>query len=412
MIIPSIDLINGKAVQLRQGKDLVLTEDRDPIDLAREFNRYGEIAVIDLDAALNKGDNLPLIRELCRVADVRAGGGIRTVERGRQLLRAGAKKIIIGTAATPEFLQNFPKERVIVALDHQNGEVVDQGWTNATGEKLIERAKRLAPYCGSFLCTFVAIEGTMQGMNLEELKSLQQQIDCPITVAGGVASTAEAAAIARLGLDVQVGMALYTGQLNLADAIIQALDFEKVVQVPTVVQDEAGQVLMLAYSTPESLKLALEEGQGIYYSRSRQKLWKKGDTSGNRQELLSCRVDCDRDALLFTVRQTGAGACHTEAYSCFDSAFKMSSFSLPSLFNTLKDRHENRPEDSYSTKLFENRELLLRKLMEESFEVSRASDRENTVWEIADTIYFLSVLAVAEGIEWADIEAELGGRHK
>jgi phosphoribosyl-ATP pyrophosphohydrolase/phosphoribosyl-AMP cyclohydrolase len=412
MMIPSIDLMNGKAVQLRQGQDLILTEDRDPIELAREFNRYGEVAVIDLDAAMGNGDNLPLVRELCRVADVRAGGGIRTPERGRELLRAGAKRIIVGTAATPEFLQHFPAERVMVAIDHKDGEVVDRGWTAGTGENFIERANRLAPYCGSFLCTFVAGEGTMQGMNLEMLKQVQSQIEKPVTVAGGVANTEEVIAISRLGMDVQVGMALYTGKIDPAEAVAGSLDFEKCPKVPTIVQDDAGQVLMLAYSTPGSLKLALKEGKGIYFSRSRNEIWKKGATSGNMQTLLSCRTDCDRDALLFTVKQQGAAACHTGAYSCFGSGMKARAFSLPALFDTLRQRREELPEDSYSAKLFTNRELLLRKLMEEAFEVTRAETRQDATWEIADTLYFLSVAATTQDIAWSDIEAELGGRHR
>lgn len=411
MIIPSIDIMNGKAVQLRQGKDLVLIEDRDPIELAREFNRYGEVAVIDLDAAMGKGDNLALVKELCRVADVRAGGGIRSVERGRALLRAGAKRIIIGTAAEPDLLKQLPSDRVMVALDHKDGLVVDQGWTNNTEETLLDRAKRLAPYCGSFLCTFVNTEGTLGGMDLKAIRELQDQISRPLTVAGGVASTAEAAEISRTGLDVQVGMALYTGKLNLAEAVIQSLDFEKCPQIPTIVQDEAGQVLMLAYSTPESLQLALSEGRGIYFSRSRQSIWRKGETSGHQQTLLRCRTDCDRDALLFTIQQTDS-ACHTGAYSCFGSGSADREYSLPTLMNILRQRQAAMPEGSYSAKLFANRELLLRKISEEAFEVTRANDRENLTWEIADTIYFLSVLAVAEQVEWRDIEAELGGRQK
>lgn len=412
MIIPSIDLMDGKAVQLRQGKDLILTEDRDPVELAREFNRYGEVAVIDLDAAMGKGDNIDLVRRICRVADVRAGGGIRTPERGRELLRAGAKRIIVGTAATPEFLQNFPAERVMVAIDHKDGEVVDKGWTEGTGENFIDRANRLAPYCGSFLCTFVAEEGTMQGMNQDKLKQVQEEIHKPVTVAGGVASTEEVIAISKLGLDVQVGMALYTGKIDLAEAVAGSLDFAKAPQMPTIVQDDAGQVLMLAYSTPESLKLALKEGRGIYFSRSRNELWRKGETSGNMQELTACRTDCDRDALLFTVKQTGVAACHTGAYSCFGSGLKAREFSLPALFDTLRKRREELPEGSYSAKLFTNKELLLRKLMEEAFEVTRAETRQDAIWEIADTLYFLSVTAATQDIAWSELEAELGGRHR
>lgn len=411
MIIPSIDLMNGKAVQLRQGRELVLIADQDPVTLAREFNRYGEVAVIDLDAAMGKGDNLELVREICRVADVRAGGGIRTAERGDALLRAGARRIIIGTSAEPEFLSQFPRDRVIVALDHRNGQIVDQGWQRETREDVWQRAERLAPHCGGFLCTFVETEGTLGGMNMEALLDLKNRIDRPLTVAGGVADTGEAAAIIRMGLDVQVGMALYAGCLDLAEAFSQSLDFAKAPLIPTIVQDEAGQVLMLAWSSPESLQMALREGRGVYYSRSRQSLWRKGETSGHEQILLRCRTDCDRDTLIFTVRQT-AQACHTGSYSCFQTGREGQEFSLPLLFETLKERKNNPTAESYSSRLFANRELLLRKLMEEAFEITRAPDRRNLTWEIADLLYFASALAVDEGIDWSDIEAELGGRSR
>ncbi|MEM0952290.1 MAG: bifunctional phosphoribosyl-AMP cyclohydrolase/phosphoribosyl-ATP diphosphatase HisIE [Cyanobacteria bacterium P01_H01_bin.74] len=415
MIVPSIDLMNGQAVQLRQGKDRIITADEDPISLAKRFNRFGELAVIDLDAALSKGDNLPLIKQLCSVADVRVGGGIRSVERAKVLLKAGAKRLIIGTSATPEFLTaltsaGIPKPRIMVALDHKNGMVVDQGWVNNTGEGLLARAKRLKPYCESFLCTFVNTEGTMAGLPLAEFEQFRSEISHPVTVAGGIATTEEAVALVKRGVDVQVGMALYTGQLNLADTVVGSLDFEKCPLIPTIVQDTAGQVLMLAYSTQDSLKMALNEAKGIYFSRSRNTIWVKGATSGHTQALICCRVDCDQDALLFTVKQTGP-ACHTGAYSCFGSGLKTPEFSLEKLFETLTTRKENPPEGSYTAKLFSDPIMLHKKVIEEAFEVAIAPDNDNRTWEIADSLFFLCVVAAANNIPWSAILSELGGRH-
>ncbi|MCA9791066.1 MAG: phosphoribosyl-ATP diphosphatase [Candidatus Eremiobacteraeota bacterium] len=320
MLVCSIDIMNGAAVQLRQGKEHVLTSPTPPLELAREFNRYGEVAVIDLDAALGKGDNLELLCELCRVADVRAGGGIRDLDRAKRLLRAGARQLIIGTAATPEFLAKLPAERVSVAIDHVGGKVVDHGWTASTGEDLLTRANRLAPHCGAFLCTFVEDEGGMQGLNLTEVERLGRELPHPVTFAGGVRSAQDVVGVSRLGHDVQVGMALYTGALSPASVVVDCLDWEKCPQMPTVVSD-GKQVLMLAYSTPESLARALSEGKGIYFSRSRNQLWEKGLSSGHTQRLVSCRTDCDRDALLALVEQTGP-ACHTGRRSCFYTALR------------------------------------------------------------------------------------------
>src|SRR3989338_7552889 len=131
MIIPSIDLMDGKAVQLRQGKEKVL-ERENVLGLAIDFSKYGEIAVIDLDAAFGKGDNLELIKKICKIADCRVGGGIRTIEKANEILQAGAKKIIIGTKAAPKFLAQLSKDRVIAAIDAKDNTVVNKGWTAKT----------------------------------------------------------------------------------------------------------------------------------------------------------------------------------------------------------------------------------------------------------------------------------------
>lgn len=410
MLVPSIDLMNGKAVQLRQGKDFVLQSDRDPIDLAREFNRYGEVAVIDLDAALGKGSNAELIQSICKVADVRVGGGIRDVELGRQYLKAGAKRIIFGTMAKPEILSKFHPSQVMVALDHKDGRVVDKGWTESTAETVWERAERLSPYCGSFLSTFVQSEGCLEGMSENDVKELKEKLPHPVTVAGGISSTEEASRISKLGVGVQVGMALYTGKLDPVQTIVQTVNFNEKNQCPTVVQDQSGNVLMVAYSTPESLTQALTSGKGIYFSRSRNEIWEKGLTSGNAQTLLSCRLDCDRDTILFTVKQAG-NACHRQSYTCFNEQSE-APFDLEQLFKVIAQRKETAPEDSYTTTLLQDRSKLLKKIMEEAYEVVSYKSRDNLRWEIADLVYFLSVLAVDEGIDWTEIESELSARKR
>jgi phosphoribosyl-ATP pyrophosphohydrolase/phosphoribosyl-AMP cyclohydrolase len=379
--------------------------------LAKEFNRFGEVAVIDLDSALGKGDNRALIKEICSVADVRVGGGIREPEIGREYLKCGAKRIIVGTKATPEFLKNFAAQDVLVALDHKAEVVVDHGWDKSTSETIWERAEKVTPYCSGFLVTYVETEGTLKGMNLDAIKNLKQRLKGQLTVAGGIATVDEIAAISKLGLDVQVGMALYTGKIEIADAVIQSLTFNETGLIPTIVQDPWGQVLMMAYSSPESLTRALKEGKGVYFSRSRNEIWEKGLTSGHTQTLISCRVDCDRDCLLFTVNQQGA-ACHNDTYSCFGSATSDRKFKLPDLFDTIRSRKETKKEGSYTTTLLTDRNLLLKKIMEEAYEVVSYKDRENLRWEIADLVYFLSVLAADEGLEWKEIESELSGRRR
>lgn len=412
MLVASIDIMDGKAVQLRQGKDFVLESETSPLELARKFNKYGEVAVIDLDAAMGKGQNRDLIKEICQVCDARVGGGIRDTEVAGAYLRAGAKKLILGTKAEPELLKRLPANKIMVALDQKNGKVLDKGWTSSTDETVLERAERLAPYCCGFLSTFVEAEGGLGGMDIEGAKSLSDKLNSlgkPLTVAGGIADLDEVVALSLNNIDVQVGMAIYTGRIDLGEALISCLKLGPNDLIPTVVQDENQKLLMLAYSSKESLTKALSEGKGIYFSRSRNALWEKGETSGNKQTLLSCRTDCDRDSLVFTVRQEGV-ACHDGSYSCFTRQSNAPEFSMPVLFQKLEQRKKDLPENSYSAKLFKDRTLLYEKISEECDEVLSYSSKENLRWEIADLMFFLSVLAVDEGISWNQIECELAGR--
>jgi len=409
MIIPSIDIMDGKAVQLEQGRKKML-EREDVLDLAKTFGRYGEIAVIDLDAAMGKGDNFELIKEIVKIAECRVGGGIRTPEKGRELLRSGAKKIIIGTGATPEFLKKFRKEDVIVAIDTKGGNVTDQGWVNDTGVTPQARVEELKDYCGGFLFTDVEREGRLKGFDVDLAKRIKEGVPDGMTfvAAGGITTIDEILELEKSGMDCQLGMSIYTGKIKLEDAFASIIDFEKCGGlVPTIVQELNGDVLMLAYSSPESLRYALEKGAGTYYSRSRQKIWVKGEESGNTQELIRVRYDCDRDTLLFTVRQKG-GACHTGSYSCFDER----NFNLLELYEVLRSRIESGNESSYTYRTASDESKIMAKIAEESQEVINYTDRRNLVWEIGDLTYFLLMLMAKKGIEPDEIIKELRGRRR
>ena len=218
MIIPSIDLMNGKAVQLVQGEKKKL-EREDVLELAEKFSKFKEIAVIDLDAAMGKGNNIEIIKKICKIANCRVGGGIRTMEKANEILEAGAKKIIIGTKADKEFLKNLPKDKVIVAVDSRNDIVVTKGWKEKTGKKPEEVIKELNDYCSGFLYTYVDKEGMMQGTNIKKAIELSKLTDKKITVAGGISSIEEIKKLLELGFDCQIGMALYTGKVKLDDLL-------------------------------------------------------------------------------------------------------------------------------------------------------------------------------------------------
>jgi len=175
---------------------------------------------------------------------------------------------------------------------------------------------------------------------------------------------------------------------------------------PTVVCDEAGHTLGLVWSTRESLARAVAERRGIYWSRSRQSLWAKGETSGNTQQLLRVDLDCDRDALRFTVRQAGAGFCHLNRRSCWQSEFD-----LADLERTLADRMARPATGSGTSQLLADPALLAAKLREEADELARAESSEDVVRETADVFYMALVALTRGGGRLAEVRAELARRH-
>ncbi|MDX2175686.1 MAG: phosphoribosyl-ATP diphosphatase [Candidatus Sumerlaeia bacterium] len=406
MIVPSIDLMNGQAVQLVGGREKAL-DAGDPLPIAERFRVAGEIAVIDLDAALGQGSNEDAVRRLCRVARCRVGGGIRTVERARQWLDWGAEKVILGTAATVDNLKQLPRERVIAALDAYEDEVVVEGWRTKTGRTIAEGLAELAPHVGGFLVTFVEKEGRLGGTSLNKVpKIVEAAGHARVTIAGGITVAEEIAVLDRAKADAQVGMALYTNRLHLGDAIAAPLRSDRADGLfPTVVTDEYGSALGLVYSNAESIREAVDTMRGVYFSRSRNGLWRKGESSGAHQELLGIDLDCDRDALRFRVRQHGAGFCHRETYTCWGRHL-----GLVGLERVLRSRLEDAPEGSYTRRLFNDPDLLASKIREEARELTEAEGEDALRHEAADLLYFALVRLVKAGIPLAEVEAELERR--
>lgn len=408
MIVPSIDIMGGRAVQLRRGNEFVL-DGGDPVERLEEFAIAGEVAVVDLDAALGRGSNADVIRDLVRRAPCRVGGGIRDLDSARRWLDDGAVQIVIGTAATPEFCGALPRERVVAAVDAKRGAVVIDGWRTATGIPVVERVRALAPLVGGFLFTQVEKEGAMGGFDRAAVDAVvRAAAGVRVTAAGGITTAAEIAELDALGADAQVGMALYSGRLSLGEAVAAPLTKPMAGEHwPTVVCDEAGRALGLVWSTRESLTRAVAERRGIYWSRSRQELWIKGETSGNTQQLLRVDLDCDRDALRFTVRQAGAGFCHLDRRSCWPSDFDLADLEM-----TLADRVARPIAGSGTAKLLVDPALLAAKLREEADELAQAKEPADVVREAADVIY-MALVALRRGCgTLADVRAELARRHR
>jgi phosphoribosyl-ATP pyrophosphohydrolase/phosphoribosyl-AMP cyclohydrolase len=420
MVVASIDIQGGKVVQLRQGAEKVLERD-DAEALLGDFDRYGEIAVIDLDAAMGTGSNRQMITPFLRRARCRVGGGIRTVDDAVELVSLGAEKIIVGSAAfrsggafglnhafLGELSAKIGRERVIIAIDSRDGIITVDGWKTSTGLNLIETAQEAEAYAGEFLWTCVEREGTMTGIDLDAVRALSGALSARLTVAGGVRAYDEIAALAALDCDVQLGMALYTGKIDLTEAFIASLNWAKGANglLPLIAEDGAGQILMLGWTDKDALRESFTRGYLCFHSRSRGRLWMKGETSGNTLRLVRLRADCDRDALLATVKPSGP-CCHRGDYSCFETGAR---YNLGFLQSVIEARLAAAPEGSYTASL--SVEKIKRKVMEEAYELCTARSREERVWEAADLLFHATLLLSKEGIAVEEAFAELDRRHK
>lgn len=411
MLIPSIDLMNGKAVQLQQGQgDKKIHERDDVFELLEEFSLYGEVAIIDLDAAMGQGSNQALIEQLLRRRPCRVGGGIRDLKTAKSYLAAGASKIILGTSASQDWVKQLPRQALIFAIDAKDDHLTTHGWKKTEDIKVLDIIEEWAQHCGEFLYTQVKKEGMMQGIDQARISQVIKASPIPVTVAGGITSYEDLQWINRHGANSQIGMAIYSGHMSLTDAFMSLVDFDKAPLVPTVVQDVHTQkVLMMAYSSAESLRHALEQRTGSYFSRSRNELWTKGLTSGHTQKLVQVDVDCDSDTLLFLVEQTH-NACHFDRYSCFPTQRK--SYTLDYLDQVLEQRMNASGEpQSFSQKLLASEAMQIEKLKEECDELIEATEHNHVRWEAADLLFFTLVMAKAKGVGIQEIVNDLRSRN-
>ncbi len=219
MIIPCIDLMDRKVVQLIQGKEKFL-ELPDAVAVLEKFASYPEIQVIDLNAAMGKGqNNAEIVCELCWRKPCRVGGGIHSLKRALEVVDQGAHKVIVGSSAftaqgvnTP-FLRTLtaalPREKILIAVDSLGDRVAIHGWRETLPLSAPQALPHLEPFCSGFLCTYIDAEGQMQGTNLEWFRTLRAVTTLPITAAGGITSDSEIAALQDLGMDAALGMSIY-----------------------------------------------------------------------------------------------------------------------------------------------------------------------------------------------------------
>ena len=224
MLIPSIDLQGGRIVQLVQGEKLAVETDDIDAWVAR-FRGYPKVQLIDLDAAKGEGRNDELVTRICAALPCRVGGGIRTVDRAREILALGATAVIVssslfrGSGVDLDFAKGLSeavgRDRVIAAVDSRGGRVVIHGWRTQLDISPAAAIRQLEPYAGEFLYTHVDREGLMQGTDMAAIAVVRAATTRRVTAAGGITTREEIDALDRAGVDAVVGMALYTGRLNL-----------------------------------------------------------------------------------------------------------------------------------------------------------------------------------------------------
>jgi len=221
VIVPCIDLMGGKVVQLVQGREKAL-EAEGPLEMLARFAAFPQIQVIDLDAAMNKGSNDALVELVASGCISRVGGGVRSHERARALIEQGAYRVIVGTAAFDReklsaIADAVGPDRLIIALDSKAGKVVTHGWQEATNFTAEEVVRKLEPFCSGFLCTYVDKEGMLEGTDLDWFRRLRSATTHELTAAGGITTIDEIQELHKLGIHAALGMAIYTGRLNLEE---------------------------------------------------------------------------------------------------------------------------------------------------------------------------------------------------
>ncbi|MDI3316162.1 MAG: imidazole glycerol phosphate synthase subunit HisF [Bacillota bacterium] len=464
-IIPCLDVRDGRVVKGIRFENL--RDAGDPAELAARYGEEGADEVVFLDVSASREGRGPLLDAVRRTArrlfvPLTVGGGVRRLEDVEALLRAGADKVSVNTAAVrrPELIEEaarrFGSQCVVVAIDARPApvgagfrwEVVVEGGRQATGLDAVAWAEEAVRRgAGEILLTSVARDGTGQGYDLELTAAVADRVEVPVIASGGAGEadhfvqlfrrTRAAAALAASRFHFgEMGLGELKATLAAAGVPVRpapvrpasrkpdqmpprrarpvdpaAVRWDERGLCPVVVQNaESGQLLMLAWADRVALERTLREGRAWFWSRSRQRLWRKGESSGHGQRVLEVSLDCDGDALLYRVLPEGP-ACHLGTASCWGDP--PAGF-LDELERLVDERLRQMPPGSYVAGLARRGDERLRqKVGEEAVEVVLAAGqgRRRLIEESADLLFHLLLLLRREGASWSDLLAELRERH-
>jgi len=366
------------------------------LNYAKRINYFGSVVVSNIESQ-------NILKGICGVTECDLMMNSPKLETIRAVLRKGVRRVIIPEKEVEDISQKASKNIIIAKITLQNNSLLANNLNDLKAE-LKERVNRMVPYCSEILIDYDKDLIIDESTFLAVIDYISDFINYPITFLDAQNKFTEI--LEKKGINPFVCSSEMFEEKKMLEIFKSSLNFQKLEGlIPTIVQDEHNQILMLAFSSQDSLTQALIQKKGIYYSRSRKSIWIKGETSGNYQILNKVRYDCDQDALIFNVRQEGV-ACHLQRYSCFGNK----EFALSDLYEIIQDRILNPVNDSYTSKISKDERLIIEKIKEESNEVINYTDDQNLSWEIADLFYFVMVLMAKKGIKLQDILNELWSR--
>lgn len=456
-VIPCLDVAAGrvvKGVRFEHLRDL-----GDPATAARRYDAEGADELVFLDVTASVEERQAHQGWIAAVASevfipLTVGGGVRSVEDARALLLAGADKVGVNTAAVADpaligrLAERFGSQCVVLSVDARRRaeggwEVVTHGGRRATGLDAVEFVVTgVAAGAGEVLLTSIDADGTRAGYELELLEAVSSRVRVPVIASGGAGTIDHMAQAFTAGADAVLAASIFherdhtvgevkaqlaTGGLVVRDAgwrnesaglDISRLRFDGAGLIPVVAQDRfSGAVLMVAWADREALERSQRDGVMWFYSRSRGRLWRKGESSGNVLRVVCLRTDCDRDTVLATVEPAGP-ACHTGARTCFDEVggpAAAPSLELGWLAEVVAERAKAAPTESYTARLLaRGLPRVAQKVGEEATEVVVAAlgEPQKLVEEAADLLYHLTVLLHATGTPLDQVRAALAARHR
>ena len=363
---------------------------------AKRINYFGSVVLSNIESH-------SLLKRICEVAECDLMMNSPKIETIKVVLRKGVKRVIIPEKMIDDISQKISKNIIIARITLRKTLLLNSNLIDLKTE-LKEIINRVVPYCSELLIDYDDDLTIDESTVLAVIDYIFDLINYPVTFLDTNNKFTEI--LEKRGVNPFICSSEMLKEKEMVKIFKSALDFQKLESlIPTIVQDEHNQILMLAFSSQDSLTQALIQKKGIYYSRSRKSIWIKGETSGNYQMLNKVRYDCDQDALLFNVRQEGV-ACHLQRYSCFGNK----EFKLSDLYEIIQERILNPTPNSYTSKISKDERLIIEKIREESNEVINYTNDENLSWEIADLFYFVMVLMAKKGIKLQDILNELWSR--